>query len=37
MKNVLILLMVLALVGIASAQCGTGPIWGLANSEKRRS
>ena len=33
MKNSLILLMALALTGGVSADCGTGPLWGLANSE----
>ena len=33
MKNLLLLLMALALIGTVSAQCGTGPLWGLANSE----
>ena len=33
MKNLVVLLMTLALIGGVSAQCGTGPLWGLANSE----
>ena len=33
MKNLLVLLIVFALIGTVSAQCLTGPIWGLANSE----
>jgi hypothetical protein len=33
MKNFVVLLMALALIGGASAQCGVGPVWGLANSE----
>jgi hypothetical protein len=33
MKNGFVLLMVLALIGGASAQCLTGPIWGLALTE----
>ena len=33
MKKLVVLLMALALIGGVSAQCLTGPIWGLANSE----
>ena len=33
MKNLVVLLMALALIGTVSAQCLTGPLWGLANSE----
>ena len=33
MKNLVVLLMALTLVGGANAQCGTGPFWGLALTE----
>ena len=33
MKNLVVLLMALTLIGTVSAQCGTGPFWGLALTE----